>query len=164
MRVDDLPSTWLISFADLLTLVLCTFLLIFSMTWNNKTKALTQKIENPPGTQLATNTHRVEDLSPNIGGLSVKSSTVIQLDRGDFEEGILTEAARKKVNSWLNSISYEGEPVWASLCRGSGLGIEEVIPLTRQLFDVGVAKNGFRIDEGGSDCDPTLSVILRVYG
>ena len=45
----DAQGTWLISFADLITLLLCSFLMFFSLTWNAKKNVPNMsKVSEPP--------------------------------------------------------------------------------------------------------------------
>ena len=111
--VEQAHGTWLISFADLLVLLLCTFIMYFSQTFgpNGKLHSQTEtaKASTPQvGTQVAT--------TP-----TVDSDNQLLFYTNDVSQttGFLTEDRINLVKKVVDLGFYSGEWVSVSLCSGA---------------------------------------------
>lgn len=120
----DLQGTWLISFADLITLLLCAFLMFFSLTWNKST---------PAGTQIAPKDKKSQEVNP------LERRIKLRFLKEDVEltTGKLTEEGLMKIKSVVNSEAYKDAAVTVSSCDSAATGETEQALLS-QLVDTGV--------------------------
>lgn len=137
MGVDQ--STWLISFADLITLLLCAFLMFFSLTWNK------------------TQVHGIQ-----IANVAIESQKVSSLERRielrffnedvDLATGRLTDEAVKKIGNIVKSGSYSDATVTLETCDTPGTLLNPHA-LRGQLVDTGVEEKQIAERFVGSNCE-----------
>ena len=152
-------STWLITFADLITLLLCAFLLFFSVTWNRK----------GGGTQGtgATNSGSQDGILLADDNLSrdppraAKQSITVLLTEADYEvDGVgVVEAGWNNLKNKVIPEGYEVTALELASCSpAEALQAWEVteqraMGLVRQLIDAGVRRDVFRLQIAGPFCE-----------
>lgn len=161
MQHLEQPSTWLITFADMITLLLCAFLMIFSLNYHRlKDKAKEAQIERTeeaaPGIQIAQSTSEgtksFQDVTLNFSeedfeadGATLGGDALRRLKSKGIPEGY--EISLLNLNSCVSSDSVGNGDAWKmSEKRSEGL--------FRQLIDSGVLPERIREMTLGVDCDP----------
>lgn len=140
-----LSGTWLISFADLITLLLCTFLMFFSMTYHSGKWSNNAKVNPSSGTGIANQPiQRLSELS-------------IWLTTHDLtnEESRFSEAGLEKVKKLLETVRYRTGPIEITVCDNKASDEQLVGRLTllgRQLVDIGVAEESIAYRLLGGRC------------
>lgn len=135
-KIDQ--GTWLISFADLITLLLCAFLMFFSLSWN-KTPS--------HGIQIATDTQQSQkDIIP-------ERRIAVRFYREDIGMTTfrLSENAMQKLRNIAESGAYKDAVITLALCDELGLGAGRH-PIKGQLLDTGFHDSQIVERFVGSDC------------
>ena len=162
MKQNDIPfdaeGTWLISFADLITLLLCTFLMFFSITWNKTT---------PHGIQLA---KKVESAKSSTEVLP--DETVLRFQGGEIDRstGTITPESLKR---FLDTKDRYGETLKSIEVEGCGDFVSEQ-NLWSQLIDAGTAETKLSVGLNVDTCELlhladtaggiSVRFLKRVYG
>lgn len=162
MKHDHLTSgTWLISFADLITLVLCTFIMFFAQTYQ------VTKPAQKSGTEVAISNDSqkkvVDLLTPKV----VDGELVITVNDVS-KEGFLTSESNKFVKKLVESGNYASQKFEIKICHGEfweSVASNLIGILTR----LGVGSSDRRVSFFGTDCkeittkgEPEIVAKLRV--
>lgn len=149
MKIGEMTpfqGTWLISFADLITLLLCAFLMFFSLNFRSGIPIAHTPLEEPIGIAELTLQIEVKDL--NSEGNKV-SKTMLE-----------------KLKKHIESVSYDSFKVELTLCENGASDdqtIGRLMSVGRQLVDIGVTQDLVRYRVLGDDCsvlqDGTVGLI-----
>lgn len=157
----DLQGTWLISFADLITLLLCAFLMMFSINWK-KTQSVTN-MSKDDSLAHQTESHGIVIAQSSVEGREIKPlehRVEIRFLKTDLtgNQGTLSLAVMDRVKNTMISEGYQDSAVTFSLCneaQGTAEGLNrnsELLRVVGQLIDAGVSEKRLRIEVLGSDC------------
>lgn len=178
-RTDEQSAIWIVSFGDLLTLLLCFFLLALSLsplnpavrrTINNSEtyldKSVTTKASSAaPGTPLANSKIEGGDL------------TLLKYDFApeDFLEpsGALSASGLEKAKRIVVPGGWKVRSVSIELCgpqSGEGASadysaaLNKAMAIRRQLFDAGFERSGLRLSANSEGCSTAkVSLELRRF-
>lgn len=168
--VSKPSAIWLISFGDLLTLLLCFFLSIVSfgplnpnvelpksdLTTRTNSSALPaeQKITRP-GTRFALKTHGRFAAARHFGELKLQIAEEEYTDLG----GRLYEAAQQRLIKAVKSDSYRVVAAEVSSCSalssersGWFQSVSRALEMRRQLVDAGISAQAVKVRVLGSNC------------
>ncbi|MBX7144922.1 MAG: hypothetical protein K1X79_10760 [Oligoflexia bacterium] len=149
---------WLMSFGDLLTLVLAFFVSLIALSPLNPKVNLPHK----PGTTIASS----EPASPKGALMDEDSNTeglTLYLNSGDFEAGgtALSEGGRSKVKTFIQSAGYEVNQATIADCAGGtadegqaswNSSMNRLLGLHRQFIDALPSSTRLMLQTWGNTC------------
>ncbi len=151
----DAHGTWLISFADLLTLLLCAFLMMFSLNWEKQQHVpnLSKDMDNASQTE----SHGIVIALTGSESKEVKAleqRVEIRFSKDDFapDGATLKGEMRNKVKNIAISDGYRDATVTLSIAQeansGEPVGIDRhrLLRIAGQLLDVGVPEQKLRYE------------------
>jgi hypothetical protein len=163
-------AIWLISFGDLLTLLLCFFLSIVSFgplnphatlpkneltARSDSTPSTSAYKKTPAGTGFALKTHGRFAAARHFGELKLQIAEEEYTDLG----GTLSEEAQKRLESAVKSSGYSVLAASVSSCSALGSvssgwfqSISRSLQVRRQLVDAGVSAQAVTVRALGSSC------------
>ncbi len=156
--VVDAHGTWLISFADLITLLLCSFLMMFSLNWDKQQHVTNMSKEETAPSQTESPGIVIADSPPkSVETKALLPRVELRFTKADFQNDGITfsSEALKKVNNLATSEGYRDAMVTLAVCKGAAGGMAdeaELLITAGQVLDAGVTEQRLRYEVLGRGC------------